>query len=400
MIASNGEEIQKGIKSVLKELGEKVKDKAIDFAKDKGISIAANLVGKIPVIGDILKDWVLEYKQDPTNLLKDMVKLDPSEWDKFEAILKKYFDIHFSNHKVWLEARLNKQQSWHKKEYKNLETILLNIKERIEMNDKIAAKEAELKINEGIELVNAKFGRSIGLNREMDITFNDKRFLSIIESTGSIYSEKFGKIKNVDYYKTIGNFCFYYGDYEKAIKCYNIALNINPHFKEGFNNIGVVLLTLGKSQQAIDYFDKALKLDSKYAEAWNGKGVALDALKESKKSLKCFNKALNSNSNYAEAWNSKGVAHYNLGQIKKAIKCYDKALKININYAHAWNNMGGAYGKLHQDKKALECFNNAIKINSKYASAWNNKGKALNNLGEKQEAKVCFKMAKKYGFKT
>ena len=109
-----------------------------------------------------------------------------------------------------------------------------------------------------------------------------------------------------------------------------------------------------KYEKAIGCYDKALEINPNDAEAWNNKGYVLDELGRYEEAIECYDKALDINQNFAEAWNNIGVVLCSLGKYEEAIECYDKALKINPNNAKAWNNKGNALNKLGRYKEAVE----------------------------------------------
>jgi tetratricopeptide (TPR) repeat protein len=128
--------------------------------------------------------------------------------------------------------------------------------------------------------------------------------------------------------------------------------------------------------KAIQCYDRALEIEPNNADIWNNKGHALDDLGNHEEAIQCYDKALELDSNHAIAWNNKGFALAKLGKYNEAIQCYDKTLELDSNHAIAWNNKGFALG-----------YPTAI------ARAWNNKGLALENLGNHEEALQCYDKA-------
>ena len=49
-------------------------------------------------------------------------------------------------------------------------------------------------------------------------------------------------------------------------------------------------------------FNKAIELDPNYKEAWNNKGNALQNQGHYDQAIKCYNKAIELDPNYKEAW--------------------------------------------------------------------------------------------------
>ena len=57
------------------------------------------------------------------------------------------------------------------------------------------------------------------------------------------------------------------GDYDKAIKASNKAIQLNRSIKEAWYNQGLALYNKGLFDQALEPVEKALNLDSKYSDA-------------------------------------------------------------------------------------------------------------------------------------
>jgi len=58
-----------------------------------------------------------------------------------------------------------------------------------------------------------------------------------------------------------------YGDDEKALHYYYMALKINPEYDPAYINAGIVLQKLGRLDDAIYCYKKALQINHKSAEA-------------------------------------------------------------------------------------------------------------------------------------
>ena len=56
--------------------------------------------------------------------------------------------------------------------------------------------------------------------------------------------------------------------------------------------IGTSFLSSQRNEDAIRYFDKALELDPNYKDAWNNKGIALRNQGHYDQAIECYNKAI------------------------------------------------------------------------------------------------------------
>ncbi len=137
-------------------------------------------------------------------------------------------------------------------------------------------------------------------------------------------------------------------DYNKALKCYDNALEIDPNNANVWNNKGYVLGLSGRYKEAIDCYDKSLEIDPNNANVLNNKGNAL----------------------------------YNLGKYVEAIDCYDKVLEIDPNSVYAWNNKGFSLDKLgrHNEAKrwkAMKQQSNNIDNDKRRVKCYTSEGKPV-----------------------
>ena len=183
------------------------------------------------------------------------------------------------------------------------------------------------------------------------------------------------------------------GKPQKAINCFEKAIQINPNSANGYYSLGVIFTQLGESQKAINYYEKAIQINPNFANAYYSLGVIFAQLGESQKAISCYEKAIQINPNHIHAHNNLGVIFAQLGESQKAINCFEKAIQINPNHIDAHNNLGTILNELGESQKAISCYEKAIQINPNFANAYYNLGTILNELGESQKAISCYEKA-------
>jgi len=176
---------------------------------------------------------------------------------------------------------------------------------------------------------------------------------------------------------------------EKAIACFDRALEIDPRYAMAWSNKGIALADLGRAEEVIACYDKTLEIDPGQAGVWNNKGQALSRLRRREESITCYDKALEIDPRYAMVWNNKGNTLSDLGRHEEAITCYDKALEIDPRYAMVWSMKGMALAVLGRREQSLACFNKAVEIDPRYAAALSSQGISPANLGRRAEATAC-----------
>ncbi|AII47746.1 hypothetical protein KR52_01005 [Synechococcus sp. KORDI-52] len=161
------------------------------------------------------------------------------------------------------------------------------------------------------------------------------------------------------------------GRFEELIALLNKAIELNPDYPEGYNNLGIALQKHGDLAAAIISFNKAINLKPNYPEAYNNLGIALQEQGEVTDAIRTFNKTLALKPDYPEA-------HYNLGNALKkqenlvsAIESYNAALKIKPNYPDAHNNLGVVLQMNGDLDAAGIAYNNALTYEPEHADANN-----------------------------
>jgi tetratricopeptide (TPR) repeat protein len=183
------------------------------------------------------------------------------------------------------------------------------------------------------------------------------------------------------------------GDQNKAIECYQKAIDIKPDYHVAFNNMGSAYDDLGDKDKAIECYQKAIGIKPDFPEAFYNMGNAFSAKGDKDKAIECFQKAIDIMPDFHVAFNNMGSAFSAKGDQDKAIECYQKAIDIKPDKHEAFNNMGSAYYDLGDKDKAIECYEKAIDIKPDFHVAFYNMGVACNDLGDKDKAIECYQKA-------
>jgi tetratricopeptide (TPR) repeat protein len=178
--------------------------------------------------------------------------------------------------------------------------------------------------------------------------------------------------------------------YEDAIECYDKAIEIEPKNAYARFNKGNTLSNLKRYEDAIKYFDQALEIDPKDADTLTAKGSALYHLAKYEEALQCVDKALEIEPKLAGALIGKTVVLYHLKRYKEALQCVDKALEIEPKLARALIGKGLVYYGLTKYEEAMKYFDKALEIDPNEPNAWLDKGVIFENLGRYEEAIKCY----------
>jgi tetratricopeptide (TPR) repeat protein len=93
-----------------------------------------------------------------------------------------------------------------------------------------------------------------------------------------------------------------------------------------------------KFLDAIRCFELALRIDPNYVDAWVEKGYSHFHLGEYSVAISSYNRAIEIDVENASAWNLKGLAYYKMKNYERAIESCEKAVDINPNDGMAWYN--------------------------------------------------------------
>lgn len=146
----------------------------------------------------------------------------------------------------------------------------------------------------------------------------DQKYYAAYMQMGWLYAEKKNRLA-IDYYDNAlklqphsieayygkAKFLQDIGDWENAALTYNALLEVDPHYKNAYYNLGAIeLLSTKKYEKALGYFDKAINADANYVEAYYARGTCYEALGNKKKALENYSIALQLNPGYEPALTS------------------------------------------------------------------------------------------------
>tara|TARA_B110001452_G_C15229810_1_gene426066 strand:+ start:205 stop:2178 length:1974 start_codon:yes stop_codon:yes gene_type:complete len=135
-------------------------------------------------------------------------------------------------------------------------------------------------------------------------------------------------------------------------KCSNLIKKIQPNY-EVFNIYAVILFELKNYDDAIKYWKKAIELNPQYHFGYNNLGNVFLKKNDFTEALACYDKAIEIKSDYYEAHHNKGNVLTKMNDYINAIKSFDKVLKIKSDYLPTIKSRSDIYVKQKDFTKAL-----------------------------------------------
>jgi len=177
--------------------------------------------------------------------------------------------------------------------------------------------------------------------------------------------------------------------YDEALECVNKALELHPNWAEALKLKGMISINKGRNEEAFEPLERASKINPEDWSIWDNIGRAFFNLKKYDNALKCFGKALKLNPKSHEILYLKGLSLANIGRYREAINCLDRLSELNPNFINALLVKGEILLNTGSYEKALNCFDKILEKEKDNIDALNLKAIALSKLTRYQEAIEC-----------
>jgi tetratricopeptide (TPR) repeat protein len=183
------------------------------------------------------------------------------------------------------------------------------------------------------------------------------------------------------------------GQLDKAISCYQDALELQPRNAVIHLNLGNALVKMGRVDEAIAHYQRALEIKPDYPEARNNLGSAF-------RQKGCLDDAITQYQNTLRINPANAGADVNLGElllqkgsVDNGILHFQHALQIEPDLAEAHYGLGNAFCQKGRLDEAITHFQRALQIRPDYAKAQNNLGNALLEKGSVSDAIIHYQKA-------
>ena len=132
--------------------------------------------------------------------------------------------------------------------------------------------------------------------------------------------------------KSRGNEYLNRGQFKRAIKCYDDAIRVDPHYADAYYNRGKAFFVLREYDRAMESYNEAIRLKPGDADAYNNRGYVHLSLNDVQRAAEDFGEAIGLNPQAAgNSYAGRVQAYIFLGKDEEAQQDYDRAVDLGID---------------------------------------------------------------------
>ena len=185
------------------------------------------------------------------------------------------------------------------------------------------------------------------------------------------------------------------GQYDEAIKTYDIALSLEPENNQNFLIYSCkanIYARLMKVKEAIENAKKSIDTN-KNPINYNIQGAMFGLIGCYQEAIDSYNKAIEQNPNHFEPYKNKFCPLCKLGRYEEALEACNKAITLKPNHPNIdiiYTNKALVLSKLGRYEEALNSANKALTLNQKNQAAIDAKNQALELLKNRKNVNQLF----------
>jgi tetratricopeptide (TPR) repeat protein len=159
------------------------------------------------------------------------------------------------------------------------------------------------------------------------------------------------------------------GQYDEALKHYDLALAADPNFSPAHYNLGLALYDLRRFGEAVDHYREALKQQSDNPELYNNLGNALRACRRTDEAISQFEEAIRRKPDYAAAHFHLAMALADKSQIAAAEVHCRRAIALRPDLVLPHVQLGRFLAQRQEWFSAIEHYRYALRLKPDCAEA-------------------------------
>ncbi|MBF0104314.1 MAG: tetratricopeptide repeat protein [Deltaproteobacteria bacterium] len=211
------------------------------------------------------------------------------------------------------------------------------------------------------------FASDLALWRDISkrIDFNDKTIPNSFRAAGNLGSA-LGKA----------------GQYDEAIRYYEIAARLNPGYILPWHTLGAVIAIDGNKGEAVRFLERAVKINPGNPEPYYNLGSIYSGFGDYEKAALYFKKSLALDPRFKESLYNLANAFFKMGKISEALVYYRKALQVFPEYLDARHNLAVALTETGSHAEAIREYMIVVSKKPDYAQAYYNMGRSFMALNQ------------------
>jgi len=176
------------------------------------------------------------------------------------------------------------------------------------------------------------------------------------------------------------------GRNEQALEYYALAIGMDPHYSEYYNERGNILQQLGRYQAALAEYEKAIQLSPPYHEVFFNMGICYQRLGLDHEAIGAFTRAVDIFPNQPHAYLNRAAIWETTENLEAAYLDYSNAIKWSENPAEVYANRAVLLFQMNRLEESLADLNAAIEGDPDCADFYLNRAVALEALDRPQSA--------------
>jgi Flp pilus assembly protein TadD len=153
------------------------------------------------------------------------------------------------------------------------------------------------------------------------------------------------------------------GQIEETLRCYYMALKMNPSDPSVLYDVGNAFAKIGYWDEAISQYRRALEITPNEPDILNNLGLALSATRQYSEAVTNFEAALKLKPDLAGAHNNFAAVLYVEHRFAEAAQHYREAIRLTPDDPRIHVNLGDTLVRLGQPAEAAKAYQTALQLN-------------------------------------
>lgn len=183
------------------------------------------------------------------------------------------------------------------------------------------------------------------------------------------------------------------GELNKAEKCFQKFVELQPHIAEGYFNLAKTQATLQHPQQAEQNYLQAIKLKPSFAQAYNNLGTLQAGLNKPAEAEQNLRQALSIQANNPNTYRNLGVLLQHQGRSEEAEQAFRQAIELQPDFAAALEDLATLLIYTQRSEDAEPYLLRVIQTQPSNANALVKLGKVYFLREEYTKAGQCYNQA-------